>query len=636
MPPLDRRLRLYSHTGPVPSPVSERQRSEIPTERPDPPPVPPATPAPLRPPPALLPRASSSAGWALLLRALTDQRLGLALGVGAGLAWSAGKVSVPLLVKQAIDFGIGSGSGSAAVRWAVGIGIAGAIAATFTGLRRYLAFLQGRSTERELRERVFEHILRLPFAFHDRTQTGELMSRSNADLQQIQNLITLVPLTLSNAMIVLAATVILVSIHPLLALLALGPLPVINVLGRKFSERLHPAVRGLQEETAQLASVVEESVAGVRVIKGFGAEATQRARLVQEADDVYGVALRAARVRSTFLPAIELIPGLGLVFVLGYGGHEVLAGRLSIGTLIMFNFYVVLLVNPLRQLGQIIAQTQRALAASERVAAVLNVAPAIVDPAQAKGLPRGAAVQGEVRFERVRFGYAGGRSVLEDLELVVHAGECVALVGETGSGKSSIAKLIPRLYDVDAGRVLVDGVDVRELRLRELRAAVGIVFEDTFLFSDSVAANIAFARPGAPPEQIERAARLAGAHDFIVQLPAGYATPIGERGFSLSGGQRQRIAIARAILADPRVLILDDATSSVDPEKEQEIRDAMSEVMRGRTTIVIAHRPATIALADRVLLVDRGRIAAQGKHAELLESHPRYRQVLAARARSAP
>jgi ATP-binding cassette subfamily B protein len=567
-----------------------------------------------------------------LLRAATEHRAGLAAGVASGIAWSAGKVSVPLLVKQAIDYGIGSGTGGAAVRWAVGIGCAGAIAAIFTGLRRYLAFLQGRRTERELRERVFEHILRLPFAFHDRTQTGELMSRSNADLQQIQSLITLVPLTLSNAMIVLAATAILVSIHPLLALLALGPLPVINVLGRKFSERLHPAVRGLQEETAQLASVVEESVAGVRVIKGFGAEATQHGRLVAEADDVYGVAMQAARVRSTFLPAIELIPGLGLVFVLGYGGHEVLAGRLSIGTLIMFNFYVVLLVNPLRQLGQIIAQTQRALAASERVAAVLEIAPAIVDPAQPRALPSAGAVQGEIRFERVHFGYPGiGRSVLEDLDLVVHAGECVALVGETGSGKSTIAKLIPRLYDVDAGRVLLDGVDVRQLRLRELRAAVGIVFEDTFLFSDTVAANIAFARPDAPPDEIERAARLAGAHDFIVQLPHGYTTPIGERGFSLSGGQRQRIAIARAILANPRILILDDATSSVDPEKEQEIRDAMSEVMRGRTTLVIAHRPATIALADRVLLVDRGRIAAQGKHVELLESHPRYRQVLAAR-----
>jgi ATP-binding cassette, subfamily B, bacterial len=626
---------VYSHTRPVPSPVPESDRSapssaERPGSLPSPDAALEATPAGAARP---LGSGSAIAGRALLLRALTDQRLGLALGVGSGLAWSAGKVIVPLLVKQAIDQGIGSGSSGAAVSWAFGIGGAGLIAALFTGLRRYFAFLQGRRTERELRERMFEHILRLPFAFHDRTQTGELMSRSNADLQQIQNLITMVPLTLSNVLTVLAATVILVSIHPLLALLALGPLPVINVLGRKFSERLHPAVRGLQEETAQLASVVEESVAGVRVVKGFGAEPTQRARLVEEADDVYGIAMQAARVRSRYLPAIELIPGLGLVFVLGYGGHEVLAGRLSIGTFVMFNAYVALLVNPLRQLGQIIAQIQRARASAERVAAVLNVTPGIVDPVDPRTLPRPGAVQGEVRFEGVRFGYPGerGRKVLEKLDLVLHAGECVALVGETGSGKSTIAKLIPRLYDVDKGRVLLDGVDVRELRLRELRAAIGIVFEDTFLFSDSVAANIAFGRPSAPPDEVERAARLAGAHDFIVQLPAGYATPIGERGFSLSGGQRQRIAIARAILADPRVLILDDATSSVDPEKEQEIRDAMSEVMRGRTTLVIAHRPATIALADRVLLVDRGRIAAEGKHAELLENHPRYRQVLAAR-----
>jgi ATP-binding cassette, subfamily B, bacterial len=618
---------VYSHTGPVPSSIPEpRSADASPRERTE-------GPLPSGAPRGPLANAGARAGLALLRDTLGKQRVGLALGVAAGLAWSAGKVSVPLLVKQAIDLGIENGSSRTAALWALGVGGAGLVAATFTGLRRYLAFLQGRRTERALRERLFGHILRLPFAFHDRTPTGELMSRSNADLQQIQNLVTLVPLTLSNAVIVLIATAILLYVHPLLALLALGPLPVINVLGRKFSERLHPAVRGLQEEAAQLASVVEETVAGVRVIKGFGAEAAQRQRLAQEAGDVFDVAMRAARVRGTFLPAVELVPSLGLVFVLAYGGHEVLAGRLSIGTLIMFNFYVMLLVNPLRQLGQIIAQTQRALASADRVAAVLAVAPTIVDPPHPSALPRTADAQGEVRFEHVRFGYPGepGRTVLDDLSLVLRAGECVALVGETASGKSTIAKLIPRLYDVDAGRVLLDGVDVRQLRLQELRSAIGIVFEDTFLFSDSVAANIAFARSSAAHDDVERAARLAGAHDFILELPEGYATPIGERGFSLSGGQRQRIAIARAILSDPRVLILDDATSSVDPEKEQEIRDAMSEVMRGRTTLVIAHRPATIALADRVLLVDRGRIVAEGKHHELLESHPRYRQVLAAR-----
>jgi ATP-binding cassette subfamily B protein len=344
------------------------------------------------------------------------------------------------------------------------------------------------------------------------------------------------------------------------------------------------------------------------------------------------MAMAAARVRSTFLPAIELVPNLGLVLVLLYGGQRVLAGELSIGTLIMFNFYVVLLVNPLRQLGQVIAQTQRALASSERVAAVLAVQAAVAPAAAPLALPpaRAGAPRGEVRFEGVHFGYGADRSVIDKLDLVLRAGESVALVGGTGSGKSTLAKLIPRFYDVQDGAVLLDGVDVRELAPEALRAAVGIVFEDSFLFSDTLAANIAFARPQATRSQIERAARLAGAHDFIQELPQGYETFVGERGFGLSGGQRQRIAIARAILCEPRVLILDDATSSVDPEKEQEIRSSLAEVMHGRTVLVIAHRPATVALADRVILLEAGRIAAEGRHEELLRTNARYRQVLAA------
>jgi ATP-binding cassette subfamily B protein len=343
------------------------------------------------------------------------------------------------------------------------------------------------------------------------------------------------------------------------------------------------------------------------------------------------MAMRAAYVRSTFLPAIELLPSLGQIFVLGYGGHLVLAGELSIGTLVMFNFYVILLVNPLRMLGQIIAQAERAATAGDRASQVLGVVPAIADPAQPRALPARDATRGEVRFEDVGFGYGDAPAVLADLSLCVRAGESVALVGETGCGKSTIAKLIARFYDVRSGRVLLDGEDVRDLRVRDLRSQVGIVFEDTFLFSDTVASNIAFADADAPRERIERAARLAGAHDFITALPQGYDTPIGERGFSLSGGQRQRIAIARAILSDPRVLILDDATSSVDPEKEHEIRAAMAEVMRGRTTIVIAHRPVTIALADRVLLIAGGHVAAEGTHAQLLATSAAYRRVLAAK-----
>jgi ATP-binding cassette subfamily B protein len=572
-------------------------------------------------------------GLRLIGGVIWEQRMGVFLGVASGLMWTAGKIAVPALVRQAIDRGL-RGGGNAHVRWALLIAAAGAVAAVFTGLRRYMAFREGRRAEATLRARIFAHIERLHFGFHDRVQTGELMSRSNADLLQIQNFITLIPLTISNFVIVTSVTVIMLTIHPLLTLLALGSLPFVNVLGRRFSLQLFPTVRGLQEQTAELASVVEESVAGVRVIKGFGAEQVQVRRLAKEADDVYAIAMRAAYVRSTFLPAIELVPNLGQIFVLGYGGHLVLNGQLSIGTLVMFNFYVILLVSPLRMLGQIIAQAERAVAAGDRAAQVLGTAPAIVDPAAPTPLPVRGAHGGEVRFEGVSFGFGGTGSprVLSRFDLTVPAGSSVALVGETGCGKSTVAKLIPRFYDVDAGRVLLDGVDVRELRLGQLRSEVGIVFEDTFLFSDTVAANIAFARPTADPEPIERAARLAGAHDFILALPQGYATQIGERGFSLSGGQRQRIAIARAILADPRVLILDDATSSVDPEKEHEIRAAMSEVMQGRTTIVIAHRPVTIALADRVLLLEGGRIVAEGKHEQLLEQCAAYRRVLAASA----
>jgi ATP-binding cassette subfamily B protein len=428
--------------------------------------------------------------------------------------------------------------------------------------------------------------------------------------------------------------VILLSIDPVLTVLALGSLPLLNVLAKRFGVRLHPAVMGIQRESGDVAAVVEETVSGVRVVKGFGAERVQQARFRTEVDQLYDESIDATRVRSVFLPALEMLPNIGLILVLFYGGHQVINGSLSLGSLVAFNVYVVMLIWPLRMLGMILAQAQRAVASSQRVHEVLVAEPQVIDEPHAVKLPKATADRptGALRFDAVAFGYPGGpdRPVLDGLDLQVQAGESVALVGPTGSGKTTIARLIPRFYDIDAGHIVLDGVDVRDVSLHVLRRAVGIVFEDTFLFNDSVAANIAFAEPDASNERIERAARLAGAHDFILGLPEGYGTEIGERGFSLSGGQRQRIAIARAILADPRVLILDDATSSVDPTKEHEIRDALTEVMRGRTTIVIAHRPATIALADRVVLLDEGRIVDEGTHTDLLLTSDRYRAVLAA------
>jgi ATP-binding cassette, subfamily B, bacterial len=562
--------------------------------------------------------------------------VGIALGVLFGLGWTIGKVSVGVLVARAVDQGIESDDMAALRTWSLLIALAAVVVGTFTGLRRYAAFREARWIETDLRERLFDHFQRLHFAFHDRAQTGQLMSRANTDLQQIQAFVVMIPLTISNGVTVLAVTIILFFTDPVLTLLALGSLPFLNVLATRFSRRLHPAVMGIQQESAELAAVVEETVAGVRVVKGFGAEAVQAERLRTTADAVYGRSMDAARVRATFLPALELLPNIGLIATLGYGGHQVLNDQLTLGQLVGFNVYVVMLIWPLRMLGMIIAQGQRSAAAAERVDEILETAPVIVDSSAGCPLPAAGPIggRGEVRFEGVRFAYAPELPiVLDGFDLTVPAGQSVALVGATGSGKTTVARLIPRFYDVQDGAVRVDGADVRDVRVRELRKAVGIVFEDTFLFSDSIAANIAFADPEAPPEAIARAARLAGADEFIDALPEGYDTPIGERGFSLSGGQRQRIAIARAILADPRVLILDDATSSVDPTKEHEIRDALTEVMRGRTTIVIAHRPATIALADRVVLLGNGRVVADGTHQSLLDTSAAYREVLAAAER---
>jgi ATP-binding cassette subfamily B protein len=561
------------------------------------------------------------------------QWVGISAGVVVGLLWTIGRVSIPSLVQRAIDQGMERDDREAVVRWAIVIALVAVTTATFTGLRRYMAFREARRAEAHLRDRLFAHLVRLSFPFHDRTATGQLMSRANTDLQQLQNFFSIIPLAIANIVTVLAAAVILVLINPLLTLLALGALPFLIVLTRRMSAELFPTQMAVQQESAELAEVVEETVSGVRVVKGFGAEAVQEARLRTEADDVYDASMAGAVVRARYWPTLELLPTVGLVLVLGYGGHLVIDDRLSIGELVAFNAYVALLVWPMRMLGWIVAMAQRAVASSERVAELLDTEVDVDEPAHPIALPARAAASrsevGRVAFEGVRFGYASGPTVLDGFTLEIPAGQSVAVVGGTGGGKSTVARLLCRFYDVDAGAVRLDGVDVRDVGLHELRRAVGLVFEDTFLFSDSIAANIAFADPDAGLDQVEHAARLAGAHDFVSRLPQGYDTLIGERGYSLSGGQRQRIAIARAILADPRVLILDDATSAVDPTKEHEIRDALAEVMAGRTTIVIAHRPATIALAERVVLLDEGRIVADGTHASLLASSARYREVLA-------
>jgi ATP-binding cassette subfamily B protein len=572
------------------------------------------------------------AGWRLVGATSRTHWRWIVTALVAALFWTATKVTIPLLAAAAIDKGIIGNDTSELVKYVGLMLVVGSFQVFVSGLRRYGAFRLAFRVEADLRQGLFAHLQRLHFAYHDEAQTGQLMARANTDIQMVREFLMLAPLTAASLMILVAVTIVMLTQSVTLALLALGALPLLNVAATRFSRKMGPISFDLQQELAELSGVVEESVSGIRVVKGFGAEDLQRARLAAEADQVQKEALAASRLRAGFLPLVDFLPAVALVMILWYGGHLVLDGKMQIGQLVAFNSYILMLVWPLRMSGMMIAMASRMSASAGRVHEVLATDPMIADPPRGRALPEGG---GEVVFERVDFSYYDGSAVLDGLDLHVRPGEAVAVVGPTASGKSTIARLLPRFYDVDDGRVLIDGVDVRTVKLDELRSQVGIVFEDTFLFSDSVRANIAFADATATMEQVRRAAALAGA-DFIDDLPDGYETVIGEHGFSLSGGQRQRLAIARAVLADPRVLILDDATSSVDPSKEHEIRAALREVMKGRTTIIIAHRPATIALADRVVLLDGGRVVAQGTHEELVRTSERYRDVLAHSSERSP
>ena len=566
-------------------------------------------------------------GWQVIFGALRPRWRMLVLGVVASIVWVSAKLTIPFLAAQAIDKGVIPGDGDQIAKYALLIAAAGVVQGIGMGMRRYTAFWLGYRVEGDLRERLFAHLQLLHFAFHDEAQTGQLMSRANTDLLQITQMLFTLPMTLSSIFIMIGVTAVMVVASPTLALLALGTLPILSVMAARYSRKMGPVSVDLQSRLGDVAGVVEESVAGVRAVKGFGAEKLQIERLEAETESVREQAIEAAKLRAWFLPFVDFFPALALIVILGYGGHLVIDGNLEVGQLVAFNSYILMLIFPLRLAGMMVAQASRASVSAGRLHEVLVTDVDIVDPHDPTPLP--ADGKGELRFEGVRFGYYPNAAVLDGLDLVLHPGEAVAVVGPTASGKTTVASLIPRFYDVDAGAVVLDGVDVRHLKLHELRGAVGIVFEETFLFTDTIRDNIAFAEPDASMEQVRRAARLSGAADFIEALPDGYETLIGEHGFSLSGGQRQRIAIARALLADPRILVLDDATSSVDPTKEHEIRAALGEVMAGRTTLIIAHRPATIALADRVVLLDHGRVCAQGTHEELLESSALYRDLLA-------
>jgi len=552
------------------------------------------------------------------------------LAIAGGLMWQAAAVTAPFVVGRAIDDGVLPHDRRALLTWCsvlVGLGLVEALAG---GMRHYFAIRNRAHADAAVRDALFTRALELDARFHDRVGAGELMSRASNDAELIARLFDSVGHTIGYLLTVVAVAVILLAIDLPLALIVLLPLPLVSIGFWRYSARYGGTTKRLQEALADNTSLVEETVAGIRVVKGLGAGDQLATRFRASSDRVVGRALEVAAVDAVFLPALEALPLLGILATLWFGSQRVIDGNLTLGQLTAFNLYLAILVWPLRTLGQRVSTVQRAAAAAARITEVLEQRPGVMERPRPKRLDEHAPV--DLRFSSVRFGYEPERPVLDGFDLHVPAGTSVALVGGTGSGKTTVAALLARFYDVQEGSVEVGGIDVRELRVDDLRHAVGIVFEDTFLFSDSVRANIGFARPDAPSEEILRAASLAGAHEFVERLPEGYETPLGERGLSLSGGQRQRVAIARAILADPALLILDDATSAVDATKEHEVLEALRTVMQGRTTLVIAHRAATIALADRVAVLEGGRIVDQGSHAELLARSARYRRLLALEA----
>jgi len=577
--------------------------------------------------------ARRRAAWRFVRAVVRSQAGGVVGAVLSGLAWQTGAISAPLIVSYTIDHGIVPRDSHALLIWLLALLGVGLLEVVAGGMRHIFAIRNRSASDARVRDAIFAHALRLDASYHDRVGPGELMSRASSDSEHVARMMDAIGHTIGYALTVVAVSVVMLVIDAKLALLVLLPLPLISVVAWLYSRRYDERTRRLQEAWASAATLVEETVSGIRVVKGLGAGGALSGRFRIRSDEIVGRALDVARLDAVFNPALEVLPLVGIAAVLWVGGRQVISGSLSLGLFVAFNAYVVMLVWPLRVLGQRVSTLQKALAASARITEVLETEPRLREPRHPVELER--PVRGDVRLEGVRFGHEGDRPVLDGLDLGLRPGESVALVGATGSGKSTVAGLLARLYDPDDGRVLLDDHDVRELRLADVRRAVALVFEETFLFTESVRENIRFGRPDADDESVASAATLAGAAEFIAGLPDGYETVLGERGFSLSGGQRQRIAIARAILADPAVLVLDDATSAVDATKEHEIRTALTKVMRGRTTLVIAHRPATIALADRVAVLENGRIVEQGTHAELVARSARYRGLLALESEAA-
>lgn len=480
--------------------------------------------------------------------------------------------------------------------------------------------------EFDLRNIIYEHLTRMSFGFYDRVQSGQLISRANSDIRSVQMYLTFAPSILVQCAIALVAFAYMLSINVPLAFVAMSTTPMVYFASVRMRREIFPVSWLIQSRLADVATIVDENINGVRVVKSFVAEPRELRTLAKAADRLKWAYIQDADIRARFTPTVQNLPQLGLALVLLFGGWLVIEGDLQVGAILAFSAYIVMLQAPFQLLGMLIMLGQRAKASAGRIYEILDEPPAIVDRPGAIDL---VDCRGDVRFENVHFAYREGPEVLSGLSLHLRPGETVAMVGRTASGKTTISRLLPRFYDVIAGSVKVDGHDVRKITLASLRAQIGVVLDEPYLFTASIRDNIAYGRPDADLPEVETAARAANAHEFIRELPDGYDTVVGERGYTLSGGQRQRIAIARTLLLNPPILVLDDATSAVDVQIEQEIHEALRVLMEGRTTLIVAHRLSTIGLADRVVLLDQGRIVADGSHAQLLETTPLYVEVLA-------
>jgi ABC-type multidrug transport system fused ATPase/permease subunit len=476
-----------------------------------------------------------------------------------------------------------------------------------------------------MRNALYAHLVRLSFGFYDRHQTGQLMSRATVDLQTVRFFLGYgLIFFFQNVLTLVGATVVMFFVNWELTLVALWIAPLLIGLAYRYSHVAHPLLRDVQQKMADVATVAEENIVGVHVVKSFAQEQAEQQKFEAASEQVFAQSVAANKQRAIYVPVLSFLPLLAQAAVLLVGGRMVIEGALSYTDFFFFNVLVLMLVMPLRMLGMWIGQAQRATASGERIFEVLDAQVDVDDRPGATELPPGP---GRVAYRDVCFEYAQGRTVLRDIDLELAPGRTVALIGHTGSGKTTLAALVPRFYDVTAGAIELDGHNVRDVTVASLRRAIGIVSQDPFLFSATVRENIAFGRADATDEEVEEAARLAQAHEFIERLPNGYDTMIGERGITLSGGQRQRIAIARALIVDPRVLLLDDATASVDATTEAQIKLGLREAMRGRTTIIIAHRLSTISLADEIVVLDDGTIAARGTHDDLIVHSPIYREI---------